>query len=154
MPPLNLWFAFRLAFIGDVVYYHNMKTNETTWKKPKELKRREQAQTQIAKIQRGRMVRKKMKMKAATAEAATMALPGGTHHAYDAVILATGFRHRMADFLCAKDGLLHTAASFGAADDAEGAPIIDSCSRSRVIDSIYFVGMDQFRSTTSLDWPP
>ena len=91
---------------------------------------------------------------AATAEAATTALPGGTHHAYDAVILATGFRHRMADFLCAKDGLLHTAASFGAADDAEGAPIIDSCSRSRVIDSIYFVGMDQFRSTTSLDWPP
>jgi hypothetical protein len=68
MPPLNLWFAFRLAFIGDVVYYHNMKTNETTWKKPKELKRREQAQTQIAKIQRGRMVRKKMKMKAATAD--------------------------------------------------------------------------------------
>jgi len=91
---------------------------------------------------------------AATAEAATTALPGGTHHAYDAVILATGFRHRMADFLCAKDGLLHTAASFGAADDAEGAPIIDSCSRSRVIDSIYFVGMDQFRSTASLDWPP
>ncbi|KOO22041.1 monooxygenase [Chrysochromulina tobinii] len=70
------------------------------------------------------------------------------------LILATGFRHRMADFLCAKDGLLHTAASFGAADDAEGAPIIDSCSRSRVIDSIYFVGMDQFRSTASLDWPP
>jgi hypothetical protein len=69
MPPLNLWFAFRLAFIpGGVVYYHNMKTNETTWKKPKELKRREQAQTQIAKIQRGRMVRKKMKMKAATAD--------------------------------------------------------------------------------------
>lgn len=93
--------------------------------------------------------------KAATAEAATTALPGGTHHAYDAVILATGFRHRMADFLCAKDGLLHTAASFGAADDAQddadGAPIIDSCSRSRVIDSIYFVGMDQFRSTASLD---
>ena len=69
MPPLNLWFALRLAFIpGDVVYYHNWKTNETTWKEPKELNRREKAQTQIAKIQRGRMARKRMKMKAATAD--------------------------------------------------------------------------------------
>ena len=41
MPPLNLWFAFRLAFIrGGVVYYHNLKTNEASLGKPDELKLR------------------------------------------------------------------------------------------------------------------
>ncbi len=83
-----------------------------------------------------------------------------THLAYDSVILATGFRHRMADFLCAKDGLLTTTANTGtgtaatavasAVGAAEGLPIIDSRSRSRVVDSIYFVGMNQFKSTLSI----
>ena len=82
-PPLNLWFALRLAFIGDVVYYHNWKSNETSWRKPDELTQwerdREQekaqtkiasamdkAQTKIASAFRGYLARsKKSKMKAA-----------------------------------------------------------------------------------------
>lgn len=71
---------------------------------------------------------------------------GETHLRYDSVILATGFRHGLIDFLCTQDALLETS-SAGA---AEGVPIIDSRSRSTVIDSIYFVGMDQFQSTLSI----
>ena len=38
MMPLNLWFAFRLAFIGKVVYYRNKKSYEIMWTKPSALK--------------------------------------------------------------------------------------------------------------------
>ena len=34
MVPLNLWFAFRLAIIGKVVYYRNKKSYEIMWTKP------------------------------------------------------------------------------------------------------------------------
>jgi hypothetical protein len=40
-PPLNLWFAFRLAFTrGGVVYYHNLRTTQASLGKPDELKLR------------------------------------------------------------------------------------------------------------------
>ena len=70
---------------------------------------------------------------------------GETHLRYDSVILATGFRHGLIDFLCTQDAPARTSSVA-----AEGVPIIDSRSRSTVIDSIYFVGMDQFQSTLSI----
>ena len=83
--------------------------------------------------------------------------------AYDAVVLGTGFKHGLLDFLrdcCEGDGgggggrggvappLLRCET------DSRGVvqctPHIDSRSRSKVVSSIYLVGLDQFRSTLSV----
>ena len=81
---------------------------------------------------------------------------------YDAVILATGFRPKLLDFLrggvaCALvgRGADDTTSNGGVADhgrrgEAVIAPLVDRRSRSTVLDSIYFVGFDQFRSTLSI----
>ena len=69
---------------------------------------------------------------------------------YDAVILATGFRPKLLDFLRgdAASALLGTERDRRGA--AEPTPLVDRRSRSTVRDSIYFVGFDQFRSTLSI----
>lgn len=86
-----------------------------------------------------------------------------THIAYDSVILATGFRHRMHEFITEANELLLThpppqshasptrsAVARAVGSGADGEPRIDASSRSTVIPSIYFVGMDQFKSTLSI----
>lgn len=104
---------------------------------------------------------------------------GGTHHEYDSVILATGFRHGLPDFLkdhevllgrpgqspvvsgCASDdsaadgggqaGAAAAAAAGATAAAAEAAvPLVDAYSRSLVLPSISLVGLDQFKSTLSV----
>ena len=124
---------------------------------------------------------------AATAASSAPAgvLAGTVEHKYDAVILATGFRPKLLDFLrggvaCALvgRGADDTADARGGADDTPShpaalpskgrvssnggvadhgrrgeavlAPLVDRRSRSTVLDSIYFVGFDQFRSTLSI----
>ena len=108
-------------------------------------------------------------------------------HKYDVVILATGFRPKLLDFLrggvaCALVGRgaddTADAVGRGGADDTPSppgtppsmgrlstnggvadrglrgeavlAPLVDRRSRSTLLDSIYFVGFDQFRSTLSI----
>lgn len=102
-----------------------------------------------------------------------------SEHAYDAVILATGFRPRLLEYLrggaaCALVGRgADETGERGGADEtpsdpaalsstkgrvadhsrrgeADCAPLVDRRSRSTVRDSIYFVGFDQFRSTLSI----
>ena len=101
---------------------------------------------------------------AATAASSAPAgvLAGTVEHKYDAVILATGFRPKLLDFLrggvaCALvgRGADDTTSNGGVADhgrrgEAVIAPLVDRRSRSTVLDSIYFVGFDQFRSTLSI----
>ena len=101
---------------------------------------------------------------AATAASSAPAgvLAGTVEHKYDAVILATGFRPKLLDFLrggvaCALvgRGADDTTSNEGVADhgrrgEAVLAPLVDRRSRSTVLDSIYFVGFDQFRSTLSI----
>ena len=101
---------------------------------------------------------------AATAASSAPAgvLSGTVEHKYDAVILATGFRPKLLDFLrggvaCALvgRGADDTTSNEGVADhgrrgEAVLAPLVDRRSRSTVLDSIYFVGFDQFRSTLSI----
>ena len=70
MPPFTLWFAFRLAFIGDVVYYHNKKTNGILWKKPDDVKAAEAEAKQFKTVQEQRAVGAAAAEKAAVEKAA------------------------------------------------------------------------------------
>ena len=101
---------------------------------------------------------------AATAASSAPAgvLAGTGEHKYDAGILATGFRPKLLDFLrggvaCALVGRgaddptsNEGVADHGRRGEAVLAPLVDRRSRSTVLDSIYFVGFDQFRSTLSI----
>ena len=73
MPPFTLWFAFRLAFIGDVVYYHNKKTNGILWKKPDDVKAAEADAKQFKTVQEQRAVGAAAAEKAAVEKAAQAA---------------------------------------------------------------------------------
>ena len=62
---------------------------------------------------------------------------------YDAVILATGFRHGLADFVRGHEALL-------SGGGGERPPMLAAGGRSAILPSIFFVGMDQFQSTLSI----
>jgi hypothetical protein len=74
---------------------------------------------------------------------------------YDAVILATGFRHGLSSFVADHASLLGPVASAVAnrrpgAPPPQHTPLVDTSSRSTVDPSIYFVGFDPLPSTLSL----